>query len=119
MYSQFCKPYSEYFDLHRLTMHISQKPGDKLMADWVGTTFSNYDADDGKDQKCFLFVSTLPFIMLCYAKAFANMKQEAWISAHAYMYAYFSGGMKLLVCDNLKAGVKKQEASGSGVQQEI
>lgn len=33
MYSQYCKLYSEYVNQHRLTMHISHKPGDKLMVD--------------------------------------------------------------------------------------
>ena len=91
MYSQFCKLYSDHVARNRLTMHINHKPGDKLMVDWAGDTFSYYDADDDKDQKCYLFVATLPFSMLCYAEAFTNMKQEAWINAHAHMYAYFSG----------------------------
>ena len=69
MYSQFCKLYSDYVDQHRLTMHISHKPGDKLMVDWAGARFSYYDADDDKEQVCYLFVATLPFSMLCYAEA--------------------------------------------------
>lgn len=57
--------------------------------DWAGTTFSYYDADDNKEQKCYLLVATLQFSMFCYAEAFTNMnmKQEAWINAHVRMYA--------------------------------
>ena len=109
MYSQFCKLYSDYVDQHRLTMHISHKPGDKLMVDWAGTRFSYYDADDDKEQVCYLFVATLPFSMLCYAEACTNMKQESWINAHVHMYSYFGGSTKLLVCDNLKTGVVKNK----------
>lgn len=105
MYSQFCKLYSDYVNQHRLTMHIRHKPADKLMVDWAGTKFSYYDADDAKDQPCHLFVATLPFSMMCYAEAFTNMKQEAWISAHVHMYSYFGGSTRLLICDNLKTGV--------------
>lgn len=105
MYSQFCKLYSDYVNQHRLTMHIRHKPADKLMVDWAGTTFSYYDADDAKDQICHLFVATLPFSMMCYAEAFTNMRQEAWINAHVHMYSYFGGSTRLLVCDNLKTGV--------------
>lgn len=47
--------------------------------------------------------------MLCYAEAFTNMKQEAWINAHVHMYAYFGGSTRLLVCDNLKTGVIKNK----------
>jgi len=109
MYSQFCKLYSDYVDQHRLTMHISHKPGDKLMVDWAGARFSYYDADDDKEQVCYLFVATLPFSMLCYAEAFTSMKQESWINAHVHMYSYFGGSTKLLVCDNLKTGVVKNK----------
>lgn len=105
MYSQFCKLYSDYVDQHRLTMHIRHKPADKLMVDWAGTKFSYYDADAAKEQLCYLFVATLPFSMYCYAEAFINMKQEAWINAHVHMYSYFGGCTRLLVCDNLKTGV--------------
>lgn len=109
MYSQFCKLYSDYVDQHRLTMHINHKPGDKLMVDWAGDKFYYYDSDDDKDQPCHLFVATLPFSMLCYAEAFTDMKQEAWINAHVHMYAYFGGSTRLLVCDNLKTGVIKNK----------
>lgn len=109
MYSQFCKLYSDYVDQHRLTMHINHKPGDKLMVDWAGDKFYYYDSDDDKDQPCYLFVATLPFSMLCYAEAFTDMKQEAWINAHVHMYAYFGGSTRLLVCDNLKTGVIKNK----------
>jgi transposase len=83
MYSQFCKLYSDYVDQHRLTMHISHKPGDKLMVDWAGARFTYYDADDDKEQVCYLFVATLPFSMLCYAEAFTSMKQESTTRVHA------------------------------------
>ena len=109
MYSQFCKLYSDYVNQHRLTMHINHKPGDKLMVDWAGDKFYYYDSEDDKEQPCYLFVATLPFSMLCYAEAFTNMKQEAWINAHVHMYAYFGGSTRLLVCDNLKTGVIKNK----------
>ena len=105
MYSQFCKLYSDYVDQHRLTMHIRHKPADKLMVDWAGTKFSYYDADEAKEQTCYLFVATLPFSMYCYAEAFTDMKQESWINAHVHMYSYLGGSTRLLICDNLKTGV--------------
>lgn len=105
MYSQFCKLYSDYVNKNRLTMHIRHKPGDKLMVDWAGTTFSYYDEDDAKDRKCYLFVATLPFSMYCYAEAFTDMKQESWINAHIHTYSFLGGSARLLVSDNLKTGV--------------
>ena len=82
MYSQFCKLYSDYVNRNKLTMHIYHKPGNKLMVDWAGTKFSYYDPDEGSERVCFLSVATLPFSMYCYAEAFTDMKQAAWINAH-------------------------------------
>lgn len=115
MYSQFCKLYSDYVDRNKLTMHIYHKPGNKLMVDWAGTKFSYYDPDDGCEQACYLFVATLPFSMYCYAEAFTDMKQAAWINAHVHMYAYFGGSTRLLVCDNLKTGVIKNSRNDDPV----
>ncbi len=105
MYSQFCKLYSDYVDQHRLTMHIRHKPADKLMVDWAGTKFFYYDGDDARERTCYLFVATLPFSMYCYAEAFTDMKQEAWINAHVHMYSFLGGCTRLLVSDNLKTGI--------------
>lgn len=105
MYSQFCKLYSDYVNKNKLTMHIHHKPGNKLMVDWAGTTFSYYAADEDREQKCYLFVATLPFSMYCYAEAFTDMKQRSWINAHIHAYSYFGGSTRLLVSDNLKTGV--------------
>lgn len=105
MYSQFCKLYQDYVDQHRLTMHIRHKPGDKLMVDWVGTPLPLYDKLTGKSCKVYLFVATLPFSMYCFAKACLTMKEEDWINVHISMYEYFEASTRLLVPDNLKAGI--------------
>ena len=105
MYSQFCKRYADYVDQNRLTMHIQHKPGDKLMVDWAGTKLFIHDRYSGSTQPCYLFVAVLPFSMYCYAEAFATMKQEDWITAHIHLYTFLGGSPRLLVSDNLKAGV--------------
>lgn len=105
MYSQFCKLYQDHVNHNRLTMHIHHKPGDKIMVDWVGTPLPLYDKMTGTSCKVYLFVATLPFSMYCYAKACLTMKEEDWINAHISMYAYFGASTRLLIPDNLKAGV--------------
>jgi transposase len=112
MYSQFCKLYQDYVNQHRLTMHIRHKPGDKLMVDWVGTPLPLYDKLTGNSCKVYLFVATLPFSMYCFAKACLTMKEEDWINIHISMYEYFGASTRLIIPDNLKAGIlsnKKHE----------
>lgn len=112
MYSQFCKLYQDYVDKHNLTMHISHKPGDKLMVDWAGTSMPLYDKLTGNSCKVYLFVATLPFSMYCFAKACLTMKEEDWINVHIDMYEYLGATTRLLIPDNLKVGIlsnKKHE----------
>lgn len=105
MYSQFCKLYQDYVNQHRLTMHIRHKPGDKLMVDWVGTSLPLYDKLTGKSCNVYLFVASLPFSMYCFAKSCLTMKEEDWINVHISMYEYFGASTRLIIPDNLKAGI--------------
>lgn len=112
MYSQFCKLYQDHVNKNRLTMHISHKPGDKVMVDWVGTTLPLYDKITGRSAKVSLFIATLPFSMYSYAQACLTMKEEDWINAHVNMWEYFGGCTWLLIPDNLRTGIishKKHE----------
>ena len=95
----------EHVRKHRLTMHISHKPGDRVMVDWAGTTMNVHDHLTGEVTKAYLFVATLPFSMYCYVYACKSMKQEDWIQCHIQMYRYFDGVTRILVPDNLKSGV--------------
>ncbi len=104
-YSQFCKLYRDYVVKHRLTMHITHKPGEKIMVDWAGTPIFLKTSEDGRPIKTYLFVAVLPFSMYAYAKACLTMKEEDWINAHVQMYAYFGASTRLLVPDNLKTGI--------------
>ena len=105
MYSQFCKRYRDYVDLHRLTMHIHHKPGERLMVDWAGTTLPLYNPETGSVSKVYLFVATLPFSMYCYAEACRDMKEASWIQAHIHLADFLGGTPRLLVSDNLKTGI--------------
>lgn len=105
MYSQFCKLYQDFVDVHRLTMHINHKPGDKLMVDWMGTSMPLFDKTTGTPYKVFLFVATLPFSMYGYAEACLTLKEEDWINTHINMFEYFGGCTRLLIPDNLKTGI--------------
>ena len=104
-YSYFCEKYRDYVKKNNLTMHITHKPGDKLIVDWNGTTMCVFDRYTGESIKAYLFEATLPFSMLCYVQACPTMKIADWIDCHINAYSYFEGVTRLLVPDNLKTGV--------------
>lgn len=122
-YTQFCKKYRDYVDTHRLTMHIRHKPGEKVMVDWAGKTIPFYNPVTGVVSKAYLFVSTLPFSMYCYAETFPNMKEASWIAAHVHMMEYYGGSARILVSDNLKTGIisnrKHEDPIANKVYQEL
>ena len=103
--TQFFDKYAGYVKKHRLTMHINHKPGDRVMVDWDGTTMEVCDEYTGEITTAYLFVGTLPFSMLSYVQACPTMKVHDWIDCHIRMFEYFDGVPRLLVPDNLKAGI--------------
>lgn len=105
MYSQFCKRYRDYVDMHHLTMHIHHKPAERLMVDWAGTTLTIHNPETRAVSKVYLFVATLPFSMFCYAEACRDMKEHSWIQAHIHLMDFLGGSARLLVSDNLRTGI--------------
>ena len=98
--TQFFDKYADYVRKNRLTMHISHKPGDRVMVDWGGTTMEVCDQYTGEITKAYLFVGTLPFSMLSYVHACPTMKIHDWIDCHIRMFEYFDGVPRLLIPDN-------------------
>ncbi len=104
-YSAFCNNYSSYVKKNKLTMHIKQKPGDKIMVDWDGKTLKVHDRSLNQEVTAYLFVAVLPFSMYCYVEACPSMDSKNWINAHIHAFEYFGGVTRILVPDNLKTGV--------------
>ena len=55
----------------------------------------------------YLFVGVLSCSSFVYAELCRDMKSENFILCHVHAYEYFGGVTRLLVPDNLKAGVTK------------
>lgn len=104
--SNFYRLYSEYVKKNNLTMHISHKPGDRMMIDWDGKTGQVTDRYTGEISTAYLFVATLPFSMYTYVQACPSMDSPNWIDCHIRAFRYFGGTCRLLVPDNLKTGIQ-------------
>lgn len=108
-YSTFRKKMSEYTTANQATMHFNHEPGKKIEVDWAGQTINIFNPIDGTISKAYLFVGVLPFSQYTYAEFTTDMTQESWINVHVNMFNYFGGSTPIIVCDNLKTGVIKND----------
>ena len=104
-YSQFCDIYRCWAKKTKTTMRIHHKPGNELEVDWAVGTLPITDPVTGSVSDAYLFVGVLPCSCYAYAELFSNMQSENWLIAHVHAYEYFEGAPRLLIPDNLKTGV--------------
>lgn len=107
MTTQFGDKYRAWARITKATMRIHHKPGDAMQVDWAGDTLSVYDSMTGEITPAYLFIAVLPCSCYIYAEATADMKLENWLNCHVHAYEYFGGVTRLLIPDNLKTGVTK------------
>ena len=107
MSTQFNDNYHKWARITKATMRIQHKPGDEMEVDWAGATIDIYDEVTGEISPAYLFVAVLPCSLYVYAELCPNMKSDAFINCHVHAYTYFGGSIRLLIPDNLKAGVTK------------
>ena len=107
MTTQFGDKYRAWARITKATMRIHHKPGDAMQVDWAGDTLSVYDSMTGEITPAYLFIAVLPCSCYVYAEAAADMRLENWLNCHVHAYEYFGGVTRLLIPDNLKTGVTK------------
>ena len=106
-YTQFCDIYRHWAMKSKATMRIHHKPGDAMEVDWAGGTLPITDPVTGATDPAYLFVAVLPCSCYAYVELCSNMQSENWLLCHVHAYEYFDGVPRLLIPDNLKAGVTK------------
>ena len=111
-YTKYCKGYSDYTIVTKLTNHLEHKPGDAVEVDWSGPVMEYVDTATGEAVKVYLFVATLPYSQYSYVEPCRDMKMDSFIRAHVHMYQYFGGVATRLICDNLKTGVVSHPREG-------
>ena len=104
--TQFYKYYGDFVRKTGAKMHIERKPGESMEVDWAGGTVPVVSLDTGEVLDAYVFVSALSYSGYAYVEAFWSMKSEEWIRGHVHAYAYYNGSTRLLIPDNLKAGIK-------------
>jgi transposase len=106
-YSRFCELYREFELRLSPTMRQSHVAGDKLFVDYSGKKVGIVDPMTGEIVEAEIFVAVLGASNYTYAEATWTQSLPDWIGAHVRMFSFFGGCSRLLVPDNLKAGVHK------------
>ena len=104
-YSRFCDLYIDWRRGISATMRQTHIAGEKLFVDYAGDTVPVFDRATGEERRAHVFVAVLGASNYTYAEARWSEGLADWIGAHANALAFLGGAPKLLVCDNLRAGV--------------
>jgi len=108
-YSFFNEQYRRWVASTGASMHIQRDPGESIEVDWAGDPMSFADPVTGDPVEAWLFVAALSFSAYAYVEAFTDMTLGSWIDAHVHAFETFEGTARLLVPDNLRAGVSKSD----------
>lgn len=106
-YSRFCDLYREFERRLSPVMRQHHGAGDKVFVDYSGKKLAIVDRDTGVVREAEIFVGVLGASNYTYAEASWTQGLADWIGAHVRMFRDFGGVPRLLVPDNLKAGVHK------------
>ena len=74
-----------------------------------GAPVSYADPLTGTSVRAWLFVAALPYSAYTFVEAFTDMTLGSWIEAHVHAFEFFGGAARLLIPDNLRAGVAKAD----------
>ena len=104
-YSRFCSLYVAWRRSITATMRQTHVAGEKLFVDFAGDTAPVIDPTTGEVRQAHVCVAVLGASNYTYAEARWSESLADWIGAHVHALAFIGGVPKLIVCDNLKAGV--------------
>src|SRR4051794_13828154 len=106
-YSRFCELFRGFERRLSPSMRQEHHAGDKVFVDYSGKKLAITDPDTGLVREAELFVAVLGASNLTFAEATWTQSLPDWIGSHVRMLGYFGGVPRLVVTDNLKAGVHK------------
>lgn len=104
-YSRFCDLYIDWRRGVSATMRQTHVAGEKLFVDYAGDTVPVFDGASCEERRAHVFVAVLGASNYTYAEARWSEGLADWIGAHVNALTFLGGAPKLLVCDNLRAGV--------------
>ncbi|NAZ17274.1 IS21 family transposase [Glutamicibacter soli] len=117
-YSRFCSKFQQHMRTHDLVATLQHEPGKAMFVDWAGPTLAVVDAVTGEQFKAYFFVASLPYSSMVFAKAYPNMRQDAWNRAHVDALEFFGGVPQMIVPDNAKTATHYRQNRKNSAQGE-
>lgn len=108
-YSWYCERYRSWQGGLDLVMRQEHRYGERLFVDWAGDTMNVVTPGTGEIRPAYLFVAVFGASNYLYAEASLTCGTHAFLAAHCRALSCFGGVPELVVCDNLKTGVKKPD----------
>lgn len=108
-YSWYCERYRAWQGGLDLVMRQEHRYGERVFVDWAGDTMNVVTPGTGEIRPAYLFVAVLGASNYLYAEASLTCGTHVFLSAHCRAFSYFGGVPELVVCDNLKTGVRKPD----------
>ena len=99
-YERFCQIIAEHVRVNDLTSPITHVPGHTTQVDWAGTRMQLIDPISRAATPVSVFVASLPYSGLVFARGYLDEKQPAWHDAHLRAFEYVGGVTLLVVPDN-------------------
>lgn len=99
-YERFCQIVAEEVRVRDLTVPISHVPGHAMQVDWAGTPMRLVDPITGETQKISVFVASLPFSGMVFARGYVDERLPSWCDGHLRAFEYFGGVTTLVIPDN-------------------
>lgn len=108
-YSWYCERYRAWQGTLDLVMRQEHRYGERLFVDWAGDTMGVVTPGTGEVRPAYLFVAVMGASNYLYAETSFSCGTHEFLSAHSRAFSYFGGVPELVVCDNLKTGVRKPD----------
>jgi transposase len=105
--SRFCELSQAWRGHLSPVMRQTHRAGEKMFVDFAGQTVEVTDLASGEVRAAQIFVAVLGASNFTYAEATWSQTLPDWIGAHGRALTFFGGVPKIIVPDNLKAGVSK------------
>ncbi|MGP5164290.1 IS21 family transposase [Arthrobacter rhombi] len=112
-YTQFCQLFNDYAAVNDVVATLHHEPGRAMLVDWAGDTLAISDEVTGEITKAYLFVAVLPYSGMVFCRAFTDMKQQAWNSAHVQAFEAYGGVTPILVPDNAATATNRPNKEDS------
>ncbi len=106
-YTQFCHHYRMWRGHISPSMRQVHRAGEKMFVDFAGHTIPVVNRLSGEIKDAQIFVAVLGASNYTYSQAVWSQDLPNWIDCHAKAFKFFGGVTKLVIPDNLKAGVSK------------